>query len=423
IMSGSSSGLQKASSDLAPIIVNPSGGRYAFADCRTFANAQHLRSDRKRPPGSRERRRAGEPARCAAQRARVAREAFRLRARAVWRLHGAGRRRVGFCVHAPRLDASRQADHHGRGPGPIRRPRSAAAGVPRRAGGPMWFLSERDSRLRQGAARPQSGAEPRRDRGGARQEPVSLRRAQPHHPRGAARRIGKERSGGMSALPRSLADNPRLDRWIGFEPDRTVRLATGKVELGPGVLTALTQIAADELDVEPERVRILSGDTERTPNEGYTTGSMSIEISGGSIRLVCAEVRRLFVEKLAVELGCDPAELTVVGGKFLRGQTDTGYDYWRLAPGIDLARDAKGSAPVKHPSEHHVIGRDFARLDLPDKLAGAPFLHDLAPERMLHARVLRQPRRGARLVSLDEAAARRAGAAEIVREGDFICFV
>ena len=162
----------------------------------------------------------------------------------------------------------------------------------------------------------------------------------------------------MTALPRSLADNPQLDRWIGFEPDRTVRLATGKVELGQGVLTALTQIAAEELDVEPSRVRIVSGDTDHTPNEGYTTGSLSIEISGGSIRLVCAEVRRLFVQRLAAELRCDPAELAVVDGKFLRGQTDTDYDYWRLAPDVDLARDATGGAPVKHPSRE---GRENAQ--------------------------------------------------------------
>jgi nicotinate dehydrogenase subunit B len=227
----------------------------------------------------------------------------------------------------------------------------------------------------------------------------------------------------MTALPRSLADNPRLDRWIGFELDRTVRLATGKVELGQGVLTALVQIAAEELDVDPSRVRIVSGDTERAPNEGYTTGSMSIEMSGGSIRLVCAEVRRLFVQKLAAELRCDPAELAVVDGKFLRGQGDTGYDYWRLAAQVDLARDATGSAPVKHASEHHVIGRNFPRLDLAEKLAGAPFLHDLAPAGLLHARVLRQPRRGARLASFDEAAVRRTGPVEIVREGDFLALL
>ena len=89
-------------------------------------------------------------------------------------------------------------------------------------------------------------------------------------------------------LPQSLTDNPRLDRWVGFEPDRTVRIATGKVELGQGVLTALVQIAAEELDVPSGRIRLVSGVTAQSPNEGYTAGSRSIEESGGSIRLVCA---------------------------------------------------------------------------------------------------------------------------------------
>ena len=62
-------------------------------------------------------------------------------------------------------------------------------------------------------------------------------------------------------LPQSLIDNPRLDRWVAFEAEGRVRIATGKVEIGQGILTALTQIAAEELDVAPERVRIVSGDT------------------------------------------------------------------------------------------------------------------------------------------------------------------
>ena len=92
-------------------------------------------------------------------------------------------------------------------------------------------------------------------------------------------------------LPGSLVDNPRLDRWIHFEPDKTVRVASGKVEIGQGVVTALGQIAADELDVPLERVTLLSGDTVHGPDEMYTTSSLSISMSGGSIRLVCAEVR------------------------------------------------------------------------------------------------------------------------------------
>ena len=81
-----------------------------------------------------------------------------------------------------------------------------------------------------------------------------------------------------NTLPQSLTENPRLDRWIGFESGGTVRIATGKVEIGQGVLTALAQIAAEELDVAPGRLRLVSGDTDRSPSEGYTAGSLSIEV-------------------------------------------------------------------------------------------------------------------------------------------------
>ena len=101
-------------------------------------------------------------------------------------------------------------------------------------------------------------------------------------------------------LPTSLVDNPRLDRWISFQPDKTVRIATGKVEIGQGVVTALGQIAADELDLPLGRVRILSGDTVHGPDEMYTTSSLSISMSGGSIRLVCAEVRAKALERAAL---------------------------------------------------------------------------------------------------------------------------
>ena len=225
-------------------------------------------------------------------------------------------------------------------------------------------------------------------------------------------------------LPKSLVDNPRLDQWVAFEPDRRVRLMVGKVELGQGVLTALAQIAADELDVAPERLHVISGDTANAPDEWYTVGSLSIEVSGASVRIAAAEVRQAFVAQLAAELKCDPAELSVADGRFLRGQKDTGHNYWGLAARVDLARRVTGDAPTKHASELRVVGRNLARLDLPAKISGAPFIQDLAPAGLLHARVLRQPHRGARLVSLDEAAVRRAAKdVQIVREGDFVALV
>lgn len=227
-----------------------------------------------------------------------------------------------------------------------------------------------------------------------------------------------------NALPKSLADNPRLDQWISFREGGRVRLATGKVEIGQGILTALAQIAAEELDIDPNRLDVVSGDTTLSPSEGFTSGSNSTDVSGRSVRLASAEVRNVFLERAAEVLGCDTRELTVEDGRFLRGGSDTGRDYWSMNAEVNLARDATGSAPTKRPSEYRVVGRSLPRLDLPGKIAGAAFVHDLAPENVLHARVLHRPWRDAHLVSFDDKAVRRAAVnpVEIVREGDLVMF-
>jgi nicotinate dehydrogenase subunit B len=231
-------------------------------------------------------------------------------------------------------------------------------------------------------------------------------------------------------LPQSLLDNPRLDRWIAFLPDRTVRIATGKVEMGQGVVTAIGQIAADELDLPFERVVVLSGDTTNGPDEQYTTSSLSIQMSGGSVRLVCAEVRAKALERAALRLNCSPTDLTVVDGQFVQNGEPTGQDYWSVAGEIDLTQAAIGIAPVKPRPSYRVVGRSVPRIDLPAKLSGAAFVHDVLPKDVLHARTLRQPSRGATLASLDEAAIRRAAAhhnqgaeLQIVREASFVAFV
>ncbi len=225
-------------------------------------------------------------------------------------------------------------------------------------------------------------------------------------------------------LPGSLVDNPRLDRWIHFEPNRTVRVATGKVEIGQGVVTALGQIAADELDVPLERVKILSGDTTHGPDEMYTTSSLSISMSGGSIRLVCAEVRAKALERAALRLNCSPDDLTVVDGEFHQNGAPSGQSYWTVAGEIDFSQAPTGNARPKAASSYKVVGQSVPRIDLPAKLTGAAFVQDMMPKGVLHARMLRQPGRGATLSSLDEAAIRKAakGELQIVREANWVAF-
>jgi nicotinate dehydrogenase subunit B len=140
-----------------------------------------------------------------------------------------------------------------------------------------------------------------------------------------------------NTLPQSLVDNPRLDQWIAFAANRTVALKTGKVELGQGILTALRQIAAEELDLASDRLTIQPGDTELAPHEGFTAGSLSVEIGGGAVRLVCAEVRARLLAEAARQLNVEPEQLSLRDGVFLQGDRPTGLDYWSVAGGVDLA--------------------------------------------------------------------------------------
>ena len=324
-------------------------------------------------------------------------------------------------------DGRRQVDHDDRGSCRQRRAASVAAGVARRAGRPVRLLPVRHSDLGRGAACEKSKAQPRRHHRGARSAPLPLRHPQPRHPRGAKGRRGHGGSAPVisNTLPQSLIDNPILSQWIAFEEKGRVRVGSGKVEIGQGILTALTQIAAEELDVRPEQINLVSGADRHQPGRGLHLGQL---FGRGRRRLDPSGLRR---GALAVPRPRGGSTRAVRWANF-RSRTanscapaqDTGRDYWSMAGDVGLERRASGTAPVKRPSTYKIVGKHLPRLDLPAKIAGAGFIHDIAPENVLHARVLRQPWRGARLAALDENAVRKAAKApiEILREGEFVAF-
>jgi len=230
----------------------------------------------------------------------------------------------------------------------------------------------------------------------------------------------------QQTLPPLLASNPRLDQWVGFPSSGRVAVSTGRVEIGQGVLTAMLQIAAEELEVAPERILLQTGDTDLTPNEGYTAGSQSIQFGGVALRMACAEVRALFLDQAAASFGYTRADLAVRDGAITQNGEPTGQDYWSLAAAVDLRRDATGRSPTKSVSDYSIVGRNAPRVDLAAKVFGGPaFIHDMVLDGMAHARVVRQPRRGATIAKIDEAALRRAakGPIEIVRHGNFLAIL
>ena len=223
------------------------------------------------------------------------------------------------------------------------------------------------------------------------------------------------------ALPRSLAATPQLDRWVRFDDDLAVTVWSGKVEIGQGIATAIAQIAAEELDVDIRRVSVVAGDTSQCPDEGYTSGSQSIESGGMAVRQACAEVRALFVAEAARRFEVAAAELRVCDGSICVTGTDLSTSYWELAAQVDLARDASGVAQPKAAALHTIAGRSVQRRDLPAKLTGGAYVHDLTVSGMVHGRVLRRPSGGARLEALDAGTIRAMpGVVAVVVNGSFV---
>jgi len=221
-------------------------------------------------------------------------------------------------------------------------------------------------------------------------------------------------------LPVSVAANPRLASWLKFSGDGHVVVSPGKVEIGQGIVTALAQIAADELDIDISRVRIHRASTASSPNEGVTSGSLSIQQSGRALRQVCAEVRHIFLEKASDRLGTDIDTLSIEDGT-IRGPGNVSTSYWELADDVSLERDATADVVAKPAARRALAGSSVQRIDIPDKVFAQPrFIQDCAPPGILHGRVLRPEISGAKLADLKEDGARAvASLVSIVRDGSF----
>lgn len=227
-----------------------------------------------------------------------------------------------------------------------------------------------------------------------------------------------------NVLPKSLQDNPELGRWISFDAPGIVGIRSGKVELGQGILTALAQIAADELLVDPALVALAPCDTDRSPDEGITAGSQSVEISGASIRMAAAQAHAVLIDAAAVRLGADIASLSSRDGSILLDGTPAGLDFWSLAADIDWRQHVSGDAPTRSVGTYSTVGASHPRIDMAQKRGGAGFIHDLSLPGLLHARVIRQPFRLARLANVDEGwLQRRHPGIMVLRKNDFLALV
>jgi CO/xanthine dehydrogenase Mo-binding subunit len=238
----------------------------------------------------------------------------------------------------------------------------------------------------------------------------------------------------FARLPSGDIDPTSLDSWLVITPDGFVTFYTSKVELGTGTITALAQIVAEELDVPFDKIKMDSGDTSRTIEQGSTVGSRTIERAGPQIRQAAAAARQELlklaaarlnapVDKLAVTDGvvavaADPAKKVsygqLIGGKKFNTKitaSGTGWDM-KVAPEVK----------AKNPKDYKIVGRSVRRVELPAKVTGEhDYIHDVRIPGMLHARVVRPPVINTEPVSIDRESIKGIpGVFMIVREGKFV---
>ena len=211
--------------------------------------------------------------------------------------------------------------------------------------------------------------------------------------------------------------------FVAINRDGTVTIYSGKVDLGTGVRTAITQIAAEELDVPFAKVNVIQGDTLTTPDQGPTYGSLSIQIGGMQIRQACATAREALKNKAAASLGVSSNEVMTKDG--VCSAANKSIQYVDLLGSDTINIKLNPNAPLKKPADYTVVGKSVARLDIPAKLTGEfTYMQDFKVPGMLHARVIRPTGIKSKLISVDDSDAKKIpGFIQTVQDDNFLAVV
>ncbi len=224
--------------------------------------------------------------------------------------------------------------------------------------------------------------------------------------------------------PGSLATSPYLDSWIRIDADGSITAFTGKAELGQGFKTAFQQVAAEELDVPFASLKVITADTHRTANEGYTSGSHSMQDSGTAIQNAAAQVRELLVAEAARRLNLPVENFRTENGAVIAPDGQR-FGYGDLVSGDMLHVQALAKSALKDPATYTVMGQPVPRVDIPAKVTGgAAYVQDMRLPGMVHARVVRPPSYGAQLTECDTSAVEKLpGVVKVIRDGNFLAVV
>jgi nicotinate dehydrogenase subunit B len=219
----------------------------------------------------------------------------------------------------------------------------------------------------------------------------------------------------QAAATISAPSPKKLESWLRVLPDGGVQVFTGKLEIGMGVDTALTQIVAEELDLTPTRVKFVFGDTSTTVDQGGVGGSTSVSQGSRPLRNVAAAARAALLQRASQQLGVPVDQLQVADGVVTsRSDSAKRTSYGELAAAIATENELKvtgagfalnvdGGAKPKDPSTYKIVGTSVPRIDMAPKILGTyQYITDVRVPGMLHGRVVRPAGVGSTLVSIDE---------------------
>ena len=225
----------------------------------------------------------------------------------------------------------------------------------------------------------------------------------------------------QAAAKGKTVDPKQVDAYLAVHADGTVTVYSGKVDLGTGLRAAFPQIAAEELGLPIEKIKLVEGDTRLTPDQGSTSGSNGIQKGGMQLRQAAATARKALVRLGAEKLGKPAEELDAIDGEVRPRAGGAGVSFAALLSDktFDVSLDEK--APLRDPSTYRYVGKHVRRPDMPAKATGRhTFMHDFELPGMLHGRVVRPATYGASITSVDESSIAQIPGAKVVRIGNFL---
>lgn len=216
-----------------------------------------------------------------------------------------------------------------------------------------------------------------------------------------------------------------FNAFVHIAEDGTVTCYTGKIEMGQGIITSLPVMAADELDVPLEKVKLVLGDTALCPFDQGTYGSLTTRSFGPAMRAALAEAKGVLMELASEQLKVPVSQLVAEKGViYVSGNKAKRVTYGELTRGKRIEKFLEVKPPVKDYTKFIYVGKSYKKVDSVEKVKGeAKFTGDLKLPGMLFARILRPPSHGATLKSADTSAAEKIEGVKVVRDDGLIAVV